>query len=86
MAPFFVYWNSIKKTVRVHRAACGACKNGEGMHERRIDAGRTVTYNWLPYPTYKAAFEEAQRQAGRVGAKSKLDCGLCKPQIPRSSN
>ncbi|MFZ2468584.1 MAG: hypothetical protein WAW54_09330 [Parvibaculum sedimenti] len=82
MASFFVYWNSIKKTVRIHRAACGACKNGEGMHERRIDAGRTTTYDWLPYPTYKAALAEAQTQARKLGAKAKLDCGLCNPQNP----
>lgn len=81
-AEYFVFWNTIVKRVRIHRAACGACNNGAGMHRGRIEAGRGLTYDWEPAASYSEAraLVTALMRTKPVLKKSKrVDCGLCNP-------
>ncbi len=84
MAAFFVHWNRIRKRVRVHRANCGACNNGEGMHRGKIDAGRGDTYDWIGAKTYRDALANAETIAARIGAKAG-NCGMCNPHLGTSA-
>lgn len=81
MSEFFVHWNSIRKRVRIHRAECGACNHGEGMHRGKIAAGRGVTYDWVGFEAYAGALGFARKRSVEVGATARLDCGLCNPHL-----
>jgi len=80
MPAYYVYWNAIRKRIRIHRAECGACNNGKGMHHGKIAAGRGLTYNWVSANSYKQARTLAILHAAKVGADV-INCGLCKPQF-----
>jgi hypothetical protein len=80
MAAFFVHWNSIRKRIRIHRADCGACNNGEGMHRGKIAAGRGNTYDWIKAKSYDEAVFRATGLNMVIGTKWK-DCGMCSPQF-----
>lgn len=88
MAPFFVFWNTVVRKTKVHRASCGACKNGQGMHEGRIQAGKGDTYDWVPAASYAeaAAIAASLKRSKPILAsqKSSIECGLCRPA--RNSN
>lgn len=83
MSAFFVHWNRIRKRVRIHRAECGACNNGEGMHRGKIAAGRGNTYDWIEAETYDDAVVQAKRLDKPIGTKWG-NCGMCSPQLPRA--
>jgi hypothetical protein len=61
MPDYFVFWDEIVGRIRIHRADCGACRYGKGMHERRINEGRgsSSTFDWEPADTYAEACEIA---------------------------
>lgn len=82
---YWVFWDTILKRVRIHLADCGACRNGRGMHEGRIRAGRDVTYFWRQYPTYAAAREQVCEldREGLMKRGNRIDCGLCHPEISK---
>jgi hypothetical protein len=80
---FYVHWNTVVRKIKIHRGNCGACKEGRGMPEGRISAGRRDTYDWLEAGTYSAAKRiaadiERQKPILRKG-RGKWDCGLCRP-------
>jgi len=84
---FYVHWNTVVRKIKIHRGECGACKEGEGMHEGRIAAGRGVTYDWKAASTYTEARDiaerlEQQKPILRKG-RGKWDCGLCHPARAR---
>jgi hypothetical protein len=80
MPEFFVHWNRIKKSVRIHRAECGACNRGQGMHLGKIAAGRGHTYDWIGFETYEGALPAARKLATQIGSRKRIGCGLCSPQ------
>jgi hypothetical protein len=83
MPEFYVYSNSIVKKVRVHRASCGACKGGKGMHEGRI-GGHKKTDRWEGAATYQEARALAEKRRRPMGGTdSRIDCGLCHPARER---
>ncbi|HXQ50745.1 MAG TPA: hypothetical protein VN802_06600 [Stellaceae bacterium] len=79
MTAYYVYWNRIRRRVRVHRAECSACRYGKGMHLGKIAAGRGDTYDWVAANDYGHALSLARGHAARLGAEV-IDCGLCNPQ------
>jgi hypothetical protein len=84
---FYVHWNTVVRKIKIHRGDCGACKEGKGMHEGRISAGRRETYDWLKAETYGdakriAADIERQKPILRKG-RGKWDCRLCWPARER---
>jgi hypothetical protein len=82
MADYFVYWNSVTSNVRIHRAHCGACKNGDGMH-RVVGGYRGLKYDWERAKTYAKAVALAGRleRSGITRRNTRLDCGLCHPNL-----
>jgi len=81
-ADYFVFWNTIVKRVRIHRADCGACNNGRGMHQGRIEAGRGATYDWEPATSYAEAKEVVaglMRSKPVLKKSKRIECGLCHP-------
>lgn len=77
MAEYFVFCDRVLKHIRIHKAACGACKNGKGMHGGKIEAGRGDTYVWIPAPTYKEAHTIAEALPSAKNGGEVKDCGLC---------
>ena len=83
MPDYFVFWDEIVGRIRIHRANCGACKYGDGMHEGRIYKGRGSAYDWEPADTYAKACEIVVRLKNRnpVFEKSvQTNCDLCHPE------
>lgn len=70
---YFVFVNKVVHTVKLHRAPCGACKGGLGMHGHQ-----SANCWWKGFPTRAEAWEYAAEQAGAVGGEGTV-CGLCKP-------
>nr|WP_295111886.1 hypothetical protein [uncultured Caulobacter sp.] len=88
MTDFYIHWNIITHKLRIHRGKCGACKDGRGMHEGKIEAGRGLTYDWVEAETYIDAAAQAADLIRRYPQlrkfSDKRDCGLCHPA--RNSN
>jgi len=81
---FYVHWNKIHHCVRIHRAACGCCKNGAGMHPWKMATGRT-SYGWIAADTYpEARAIAAASPAARAGAAVK-DCLTCRPSALKAA-
>jgi hypothetical protein len=84
MPDYFVFWDEIVGRIRIHRADCGACKYGKGMHERRINEGRGSgsAFDWEPADTYAKACEIAASLKHRKAFEKSVqtDCGLCHPE------
>jgi phosphopantothenate synthetase len=74
-----VHWNLIRRRVRIHRAECGACNDGKGMHKGKIAAGRGKTYDWIPGDTYSQAKAEAKASPPARRGAAVIDCRLCDP-------
>jgi hypothetical protein len=84
---FYVHWNTVVRKIKIHRGDCGACKEGQGMHEGRISAGRGETYDWIEARTYdeakSIATEVERRKPVLKKGRGKWDCGLCRPARER---
>ena len=83
MPDYFVFWDEIVGRIRIHRAECGACKYGKGMHGRRSSEGPGRTYDWEPAYTYAKACEIVADLKQRKPALQKSpqeDCRLCHPE------
>lgn len=71
--PFWVFVDKPTKKAKLHRATCGACKGGHGMHgHRRIQCW------WKGFGTRSAAWDYASQEALAMKA-APSECGLCKP-------
>ncbi len=70
VAVFWVYENWTHDRARIHRASCGYCNDGEGMH--------AVTGNenghWLPFDSYYDARASVAMRRPDAG-----DCRACNP-------
>jgi hypothetical protein len=83
MADYLVFWDGIVGRIRIHRADCGACKYGHGMHEGKINEGQGSAYDWVPADTYAKACEIVADLKHRKPILEKLvqtDCALCHPE------
>jgi hypothetical protein len=67
---FWVYENWTHRRARVHKATCGCCKNGTGVHDQ--DSGRNGKWHG-PYGDGDMALAGAQLLAQRDTAL----CGNC---------
>lgn len=82
MAGYYVYWNTIRKRVQIHKAKCGACKDGEGMHKGTRASGRGDTYDWIAAESYQQASALATTSPPAKAGATIKDCGHCRPQTP----
>lgn len=71
--PFWVFVDKPTKKARLHRAACGACKKGRGMHGHQD--GQCW---WEGFETRPAAWDYASNEALAMRVAPSA-CGLCKP-------
>jgi hypothetical protein len=79
MADFFVHWNLIRHRIRIHRADCGACNYGKGMHKGKIAAGKGKTYDWIAADAYGQAKTKGQASPPARRGAAVIDCRLCNP-------
>lgn len=71
MSAFWIYENWVHDRVRIHRASCVWCNNGDGFH----DTTSTANGQWLPFDTYR----EAAGAASVTGRADVADCPTCHP-------
>jgi hypothetical protein len=83
MPDYWVFWDEIGGRIRIHRAKCGACKYGTGMHKGKIDEGRGSAYDWEPADTYADACEivaDLKHRRPILKKSAQTDCGQCHPE------
>ena len=77
---FWVYRNVPNDRVIIHRASCGFCNDGEGLH-RQMAYGNGL--DWVgPFATLEGAWREAQKplhrfHRGRVLFGPPQECSRC---------
>ena len=70
---WWVYEDDVTKRVRVHRATCSDCNDGQGKSGSRLPDNR-----WHgPFPARQEAIDKAL-STGRKDAKG---CGNCLPEL-----
>lgn len=72
---FWVFIDKPTMKAKIHRAKCGACKNGRGMHGHQ-----QKQCWWEGFNTYADAWKYAAQEAVTMEANPS-DCGLCKPRV-----
>lgn len=78
---FYTYKNIPRKFVRIHRAKCPSCNNGNGIHQE-INIGANGGWDG-PFKKYQIALAHANEvvlNELHEGAEI-FNCGRCNPQI-----
>lgn len=69
---YYVYENWTRDRGRIHKAECGYCNYGQGIHAR--DSGKNG--RWLPPFEQR---EEAIKAAAALGHSDMRPCSACNP-------
>jgi hypothetical protein len=72
--PFWVFIDKPTKRAKLHRAECGACKGGRGVHGHQAES----EYWWKGFSTRLGAWEYVRREAGKFQGSASV-CKLCNP-------
>lgn len=74
---YWVYIDTPTKRAVLHKASCGACRDGDGMHGHQ----QASDCRWEDHFTSRQeAWEYAEKEGARMGVIPTA-CGLCNPLL-----